>query len=58
MIDETLTKFIKQSTQQKGKRRNKERRPQFEPKEQKPKRATKGQGIIMFESPQHLQETF
>jgi hypothetical protein len=54
MIDETLTKFIKQSTQQKGKRRNKERRPQFEPKEQKPKRATKGQGIIMFESPQQL----
>jgi len=36
--DKTLTTFIKQSIQQKGKRRNKEREPMSQPEELNPKR--------------------
>jgi hypothetical protein len=36
-INETLANFIKQSTQQRGKRRNKERGLKSEPQEQNPK---------------------
>jgi hypothetical protein len=42
MINETLTNFIKQSTQQKGKKRNKEKKPQFDQKSKNQKGPLKG----------------
>jgi hypothetical protein len=49
--DETFANFIKQSTQQREKRRNKERGPKSEPKEQTPKWVTMGaQKQIMFQN--------
>jgi replication initiation and membrane attachment protein DnaB len=48
--DETLANFIKQSTQQREKRRNKERGPKSKPKEQTPKWVTiEAQEQIMFQ---------
>ncbi len=50
--DETLANFIKQSIQQREKRRNKERGPKFKPKEQTPKWVTIGaQEQIMSHPP-------
>jgi hypothetical protein len=58
-IDETLANFMKQSTQQRRKRRNKERAPNSKPEEQNPKWVmVEASGQIMFQSSHQSQEAY
>jgi uncharacterized protein YxeA len=58
-IDETLANFMKQSTQQRRKRRNKDRGPNSKPEEQKPKWVrVRALGQIMFQSSHQSQEAY